>query len=214
MSKYKAYGTMLDDLARKRISDYEKAKQQYEKAKRDLESIPVKFRIDAIRDAEYSINRKEKELALIKAEKNFEEAQKVYKGTLSEAEELRTALYNEIQEDLAVNPEDLDKNTVDLLVSGVCTAQEVADLYKKAKSVTTKRYVAKYAHDKVNDNPNIDGASILHEVVFSGRALKNPDNSEAIQKFDSVLGVLKRCVNNPGMVGYWGQLTEGTISEM
>lgn len=217
MSKYQKYGKQLDVLARNSFAEYEKAKGRLNKAKKDLDDCPVKLRIDPIHDGDYLLKRKKREVAFAEAERDFREAEMVYKDTIIKAKTIRSELYQELKRDIMVTPEDLDRSVVDVLVSGICTPQEVAHLFDKAKNVTTRRYIAKYAgeqSEKLTDRQDAPEREILMRVVDNGRKLGEPDYTDAMQRFDAMSDILKRCVNNPGLIGYWGQFTEAIISEM
>lgn len=217
MTKYQRYGKQLDSLARSSFAEFEIAKSRLDKAKKDLDDCPVKLRIDPLRDGDYLLKRKRREVAYAEAERDFREAQKAYKDTLSKAETIRSELYQELKKDLMVTPEDLDRNVVDLLASGICEPQEISQLFDNAETVTTKRFIAKYADEqseKLTDRQDAPDREILRRVVHDGRNLGDPNLTDAMQRFDAVSDVLKRCVNNAGLIGYWGQFTETLISEM
>lgn len=218
MSKYNRYARRLDALARQRFSDYEKAVEAYEKAKKERAAKPYINGGWGV-TPEMQLEAKKAEVKYLEAEKNYKEAEKAYKNTLAEVQDIRAELLDEVTAAVSVNPEDLDRNTVDLLKSGICSAAEVAELYDKAATATTKRYIAKYAAEEVerNNNSNMDitkrrnANEILNNVVAAGHQYTNPATSETMKTFDSVVGVLTRCINNPSMIGAWASLTADVI---
>jgi len=214
MSKYRIYAKQMDDLARNRFADFEMEKAKFERAKRDLENCPIRLRVDPIRDGDYVLKRKKLEVAVGEAERKFREAEEAFKGTLTEVKQIRSELYQKLKEDLAVDPEDLDKNTVDLLRSGICSAAEVSKLFEDAETITTKRYVASFAKSQVTERTDPQDREILNNVANAGERLSNPDFTDTMQRFDEISDVLIRCIRNPNMLGHWATLTENIIAEM
>ena len=212
MSKYQRYGKELDRLARERFSSYEKARERYEKARKVKSDNPYPTGWGATPEAQ--IKAKKAEIEYIEAENAFKDAQRVYQGTLSEVEKLRKELYDEIQNDMTASPADLDRNVVDLLASGICSAREIRKMYEDSHDVTTRRYIAKYAKERDVKKLSDEDRVILNGVVYDGDTLTDPESSSTMKDFDALSDVLGRCVNNPAMIGCWGQLTEEVISEM
>ena len=115
----------------------------------------------------------------------------------------------------ALNPDDLDRGVVALLDSGVCSAGELAGLYEKAESVTTRRYVSKYAEKRLETTEaHSPDVAALKSVVDSAKGYENCELHSAVQKFDYVSKVVSRCQQNPAMIGFFDTLTEQAISEM
>lgn len=212
MSKYTDYGKELDELMRQRFSDYEKVESAYKKAKKAHDALPVKEGFGVTQ--EYRIKALKAEIAFKEAEQAFKEAQKIYRGSVEEAQKIRTALYNEIQRDFEVKPADLDQNVVALLTSNICTAREVARLFETAENNTTKRYICQYAKNKDTKDLSKEDETILKGVAHAGVNLVNPDNTVTMHNFDVAMDVVNRCVKNTAMIGHWGELTEGPLSEL
>lgn len=211
MSKYQKYGKELDELMRQRFSDFEKAERAYNKAKKDLDGCPMKEGLGVTR--EYQIKAMKYQIAFEEAKHDYEEARKIYQGIVNEANQIRSALYAELERDLAVNPKDLDRNVVDLLASGICTAKEVSNLFETAENNTTRRYIASFADKQDLKKMTNEDASIMRKVAHN-RRLFDPDQSVALRNFDVAMDVVNRCSKNTAMIGYWGQLTEGPLSDM
>ena len=212
MSKYAKYGKALDELMKQRFSDFGKAEEAYKKARKDHEEHPVRTGIGVTPD-DY-IQAMKYQVAFEESKKKYDEARKVFGGISDEARAIRSALYNDLQNDLAVKPEDLDRNVVDLLSSGICTPKEVKDLFEKAGNATTKRYIAQFAKNTDTSSMSPEDASVFRNVAHSGQRLYDPDSHDAIRRFDVALDVVDRCKNNTAMIGYWDQLTEAPLSEM
>lgn len=212
MGKYSEYGKKLDDLARQRFADYEKARDIYTKAKKAHSDFPVRTGWGVTIDDQ--LKARKLEIDFLKAEADFKEAQKVYKSAEKEINQIREELYNKLTADLTMRAEELDQNVVKLLETGVCKAQDIHDLYSQAKNVTTKRYIANFAKSQIKDRMKSEDRITLTNITQNIPALEDPNQTEAMQIFDSMTEVFHRCVNNDAMIGYWGEFTEGPISEM
>ena len=212
MSKYQKYGKELDELMRKRFSDYEKIDSAYRDAKKAHSEYPLRTGWGVTQD--YYIKALKAEAAFKETEQEFKKAEATYKGIVKEAQAIRDALHAEMQSDFSVNPADLDRNVVDLLASGICTAQEIERLYTNAQNNTTKRYIAQYAKKLDRDGMSREDVRILNNVAADGQGLLDPNLTETMHKFDICMDVVKRCANNTGMIKHWGQLTEQPLAEM
>lgn len=211
MSKYSKYGRRLDELMRRRFADFEKIEAEYKRAKRNRDECPVR---QGIVTQEYQLKSLKYDVAYKEAEEAYKEALKALKRLPDEARAIRSALYEELRKDLSAKPEDLDEKVVALLTSGVCTPQEVNELFTNAETLTTKRFISQFA-DKVDcNNMRSADAMMYKKVANAGRRLYDPEEHDALQKFDVAVEMVNRCSNNPGMIGYWGQLTETPLSEM
>ena len=210
MGKYQEYGKKLDNLARQKFSEYEKVKENLDRAKKARSSFQVGFRSSP----EDQLKAKRLEIEEQEAELKYKEFMKGFRSTLNQISAIRNELRQSLKNDLRLNPEDLDRNVVTLLESGICKAEEVQDLYNRATNTTTKRYIANHAKGMFTDKTGYEDRAILYAVSSNASALEDPDKSNAMQYFDVMTDVFKRCVNNPSMIGYWGELTEDAISEM
>ena len=213
MSKYQEYGKKLDSLARKRIAEYQKAKENYLKAKKRHEDFPF------IPGLSYSyqeeIKARRLELDFREAEEEMREAEKTYrKGYEEEIRDIRRELYQELKEDTSVNPNDLDRNVVDLLQSGICKADEIAKLFNDASNVTTKRYIGNFAKSQVKADTDDKDRIILNNIANASVKMSDPGLASAMEKYDALSDVYTRCVKNPGFIPYYDHFSEQALSEM
>ena len=214
MGKYHTYAERLDTLAKQRFADYQKAEAELKRAKEEKRLHPMPT--SSLAAPEYFVEAREAEISLKKAEVNFTKAKNDYQNTVKEAKAIRDEMLKEVTRDLAVKPEDLDSNTVELLRSGICSPSELVDIYNKAENVTTRRYIAKHVKELIADNPKMDtqNRQMLSGIVSINTQIMNPENYAPMKMFDSVNGVLTRCINNPSLIHRWEALTENTLSEM
>ena len=214
MGNYRKYGMKLDTLARRRFADYEKASDELKRAEQAKRNHPMPA--SKFASPEYFIQAKEAEVAYEIADMNFKKAKDALQDTMREAQAIRAEMLEEVKRDLSAKPDDLDRNVVDLINSGICSPTELTDLYGNA-NITTRRYIAKHAKDLIDTDPKIDGSrrQQLSILVANSRQYTNPESYVPMQNFDTVInGVLSRCVRNPSMISKWGELTEGVLSEL
>lgn len=214
MSKYAKFGQQLDELAKNRFAEYELAKARLERAKKDLEKYPKKLRVDPIYDKDYMTERNKRAAKLQEAETEFAAAKKIYETTMSDAEAIRNDLFNELKEDLAVKPDELDRNTVDLLNSRICSAAEVARLFDEAETVTTQRFIANFAKSQITERTEPKERAIFNNVSNAGERLENPELTTPMRQFDAMADALKHCIRNPNVLGYWSELSEPILNQM
>ena len=214
MGKYHEYAKRLDTLARESFAAYEKASDELKKAEQAKRDHPMPKSNFAPK--ELWLDAKEAEVDYERALDDYHKAQRAYQNTLKESQVIRTELLEAVTADMAVKPEDLDRNVVDLLNSGICSASEIADLYGKAENATTKRFIAKHAKDLVADDPKMDvrHRQTLNSVIADSRGLTIPEHSQTMLMFDAVNDVLRRCVNNPTMISHWGEYADQILSDL
>ncbi len=224
MGKYRSYAQKLDTLVRERFSDYEKAAAAYEKAKKAASDTPIRYGFGVT--AEYQLKAQKADINFKEAEIEYKKAKEVYEGSLKEAETIRAELLEKLSYDGAVNPASLDRNVVDLLNAGICSDDEIIELYDAA-NVTTKRFVAKYADDRVKALMSKDNGGESEElfknrmsrqkllmVTEDSKRFLDPERSDTMQYFDTAMGALKRTIANPAMISHWGMLTEEALEEV
>lgn len=214
--RYTKYAERINTLAKQRYADYKKAVDAFEEAEKKYRFAPSGW---ATADYQRKKIQTEADYKIAKAE--LQEAKNVYLKTMDEVVAIRNELFAEVSEDWSMKPNDLDRNTVDLLQSGICTPEEIADLFNKAETVTTKRYVAKFASEEVNRLPKsmeqskaIKAQKLLNHVAHSGQLYKDVNNSEPMMRFDAVSEVLRRGIKNPKLMEKWDALTEENLAEM
>jgi hypothetical protein len=145
MTKYNHYAKELDEAFKTARAEYKKAYEEYIEAKKAFEILP-KLLVD--------VERKEKTRHNYKlAEIKFNEANRtVWQNFNNRRAELRRQLETEVAKNGIVNPESVDMATVELLKSGVLTADDYTALAEKNDDNSTMlKLIAKYAKEAAND---------------------------------------------------------------
>lgn len=213
---YTSYAERINTLAKERYADYKKAVEAFEEAEKNYRGFPSGWTT-----ADYQKKKIQAEADYKIAKQELQEAREIYQKTMDEVVEIRNELFTEVSEEWSMKPNDLDRNTVDLLQSGICTPEEIADLFNKAETVTTKRYVAKFASEEVNRLPMsmeqskaVRAQTLLNHVARAGRLYKDVNNAEPLMRFDAVAEVLRRGIKNPKLMEKWDALTAENLAEM
>lgn len=214
--RYTKYAERINTLAKQRYADYKKAVDAFEEAEKKYRFAPSGWAT-----ADYQKKKIQAEADYRIAKQELQEARNIYQKTMDEVVAIRNELFAEVSEDWSMKPNDLDRNTVDLLQSGICTPEEIADLFNKAETITTKRYVAKFASEEVKRLPMsmertkaIKAQTLLNHVAHTGQLYKDVNNAEPIMRFDAVSEVLRRGIRNPKLMENWDAYTEENLAEM
>lgn len=206
MRSYKNFGEQLTALVQNRFVALKNAEAAVEEAKREF---------NATRKTGNKSEKLSAELTLEEARKALEAA-KIGVGNLNnEIRNIRSELIDEVRAESVICTDDLDRETIALIDSGVCTAGELATLFEKAENSTMRRYIGKFAEKSLatadSHSPDV---AVLKSVVDNAKGYENPELHSAVQKFDYAAKVVSRCQQNPAMIGYFDTLTEQALSEM
>lgn len=221
MGKYNEYGRRVEKIIKEAFADLQKATDAYEKAREDRGRNPKKTGWGVT--LEQQIKAQQAELAYRQAEENLRKAKRVYHDKLAKIQEIREELKTAVAEDLLIDPKALDRNTVDILASGLCSPREVVRLYEKAESPTMKRYIANFAKneaqridkDKLMDPvKKAEGRSMLYKISSDTRELTDAEDTDALRSFDVLSFVAERAINNPTMIEKWDELTENALENL
>ena len=219
MGKYHSYAKRINTLVKERFTAYEKARDEYEDARKDryTNSKPI----SEFADPEIRIARNEAENRYIQAEANLKKVTDALQDTLSDVEGIKAELIADVSEEWKVNPDDLDRNTVDLLQSGICSPQEIADLFDRATNPTTKRYIGQFASEEIKRLPTswdkakaLQATTLLNNVAHQGSLYRDVSHAEPVMRINAVADVLRRCVRTPSMMHEWDNLTSENLSAL
>ena len=216
MGKYRNYAERLNTLAKTRYADYKAAVDKFEKAEKEFLTMPSAWSTADAKKKKYQAEADYKT-----ARDELQGAKNVWQKTMDEVIDIRNELFGVVSEEWSMNPDDLDRNTVDLLQAGICSPTEIADLFEKAKTPTTKRYVAKFAGEEIKRLPTsmektaaMRAETLLRNVEHKGSLYKDANNAEPIMRFDAAAEVLRRGIRTSALMEKWDELTAEVLSEM
>lgn len=139
-------------------------------------------------------------------------AKKGLSTTSEDIKALRKNLVSDIEAENMANPEQLDTATLELLKSGILSANEYAHLLEQAKrsgNNTMVRMIGKYAADAAEKETDYMQAANLRGISYDSKAMCCADR---VQAFDSMLDIMDRAANNPAMAKCWDELTADIIA--
>ena len=140
MSKYNRYAKDLDAAFRAARQEYAEAWDKFQAAKN-------------ARGQGDAMQRQRAELKYQQAELDFKEAEaRIWPELNRRRAELRSKLERELRGDNAANPDAIDPNGMELLKSGILSADDFYSLVEKYDdNPTMLRFVARYAKEAADD---------------------------------------------------------------
>lgn len=211
MSKFNNYARELNTIATEAFKSYTEAEQRL-KAATDAMSKYNRFggNIPQGLAAEHA-----------RAKADYLEAKDAYtaakKGlSASDNEQVKTLRKNlmaAIEAENMADPAQLDTATLELLKSGILSANEYAHLMseaKKSSNNTMVRLIGKYAGEAAERATDPMQAASLRGITYDS---KSAGYADRVQAFDNMLDVMNRAANNPAMVSCWEELTADIVEK-
>lgn len=224
MGRYETYGSRISELVKSRFSQYIQAKEAYDAAKKRKEIFPLRTGFGFTEREQ--LEGQKADLAFKDQQVKFKEATETLINTMSEFDELKSELVEQLKKDYAIDPASLDKNVVTLVSSDVCTADEIVNIYESS-NVTTRRWLAKYASDRVEKllaeddggeskelHKNRMSRQTLLRVVERAKEYTDIENSSTMQHVNTIRFALERTLSNTEMIPDWDNLTASSFSEL
>ena len=200
-TKYNHFAKDLDIAFKAARDEYAAAYNAVEQTRKAMQ--------DAGQDA---LKRQIATLQLQEAEKKMrQETGRIWSVFDAKAAELRNALSNEVQASKCVDPTAVDAAGVELMKSGILTADDYYSLAEKYDgNVTMLRLLSKYAADAATDADNRKDRAAL--TVLSrecangtGKTLKAWDDLMTTVNYCSGRGGTCRRQQTPGVVAHMGE---------
>ncbi|MBP3514407.1 MAG: hypothetical protein J6J74_08040 [Elusimicrobiaceae bacterium] len=212
MSRFNEYARKADAYAKAVFEEYAEAESKLKAAESKRNAYPRKNGLGYEYDAKSA--RYEAEYQEAKAE--YEKLRREMRDYKADGfKPIRKELESAIADAFAANPEHLDANTMELLRSGIMSADEYNRLMSKAtadNNPTMVRVIAKYAKDRADQadaDRNTDAARAFRAVAYKGNGVNGNSYLEA---FDVMTSCFNRCMNNTALIGHWDELN-GEIVE-
>lgn len=213
MTKFNSYAKKLDEQAKAAFKAYRDAEAAYKKAEAKAKEYPQR---GGMVSPEYAAKAARAQADFLEAKQAYETARRTFRESGTQFNAMRNALASEIELAFSVDPAQLDRNTLELLKSGIMTSNEYRLLMGAAQTAnnpTMVRLIGKYAGDAAKARGESHGmndseATALRVVEYNSRAYTGGDRLEA---FDNMVEIYHRCTNNPSMIDYWGEFTAETV---
>lgn len=201
---YNKYMRKMDAEAKKHFEAYKSAEDNYEAAKKTAKQYP---KIYPERDPKYTANRILAETSLEEAKQAFYKAQRNFTDSVTKFNSIRAELADEVEFAYAADPSKVDRETMELMRSGILTASEYTRLMNNAAdNPTMQRLIAKAAADRAENTKDDKEADALRRLSFT-----IDDGSEHLKTFDTLVDVYKRCTKNPVLISKWDELCGDTV---
>ena len=212
MSRFNEYARKANAYAKAVFEEYAEAEQKLKAAESKRSACPPKNGSGYEYDAKAA--RCEAEYAEAKAgyEKLCREMRDSKAGGFKP---IRSELEKALADAFAANPEHLDAATLELLKSGIMSANEYDRLMSKAtaeNNPTMVRLIAKHATDRAaaaDADRDTDTAKAFRTVAHKGNSV---NGNGYLQAFDVVASCFDRCMKNTALISHWDELT-GEIVE-
>lgn len=221
MSKYNQYAKRLDTAFKTAREEYKEAwnkLQAAQKANTDAQA----WRAETYR-GENDLRRQRARAQLLEAEHTFKAAEsRVWAEFDRQKEEIRRDLESEVRATSTVDPDAIDTNALELLKSGILTADDIFSMVDKYDSnITMLRLISKTAKELADDK-NTDTATRGQLYMLCSR-IRNGRNS-TMRNFDDLVEISNYCSGRGGggtqrttpahtvaMAGKWEELASTAV---
>lgn len=208
MSKFNTYIRQINDIAAEAFKEYTAAESAYKSAESKRNAYPRKNGLGAeytAKSARYEADFAEARAALDEIKRNG------FYNHRKRMDEVRKEFIAAVGDAFAADPAQLDMATLELLKSGILSADEYNRLMDKAirdDNHTMARMIGQHANTAAESANSRETASALRSIAYKSRGL-NGDNY--IEAFDFVTGLYDRCTRNPALYGKWDELAGNVI---
>lgn len=212
MSRFNEYARKADAYAKAVFEEYAAAERKLQAAESKRNAYPRKNGLGY----EYDAKSARYEAEYVEAKAEYEKLRRDMRDNkVNGLQPIRSELERAVADAFAANPEHLDAATLELLKSGILSADEHNRLIDKATSdnnPTMVRLIAKHAKDRAaqaDEDRNPDAARAFRAVAYKGNSVNGNSYLEA---FDVMTSCFNRCMKNTALMSHWDELN-GEIVE-
>lgn len=222
MSKYNEYAQRLDVAFKTAREEYMEAWNQLQaaqKAERDAQA----WRAETYR-GENALRRQRAKAELLEAEHTFKATEsRVWAEFDRQKEAIRRDLESDVRASSTVDPDAIDTNALELLKSGILTADDIFSMVNKYDSnLTMLRLISKTAKELADDKQHTDAKTrgLLYTLC---NQIGNGKNS-TMRNFDDLVEISNYCSGRGGggtqrttpahtvaMAGKWEELASTAV---
>jgi len=199
----------IDELAHSTFEEIRRVEDDYKQAEQRRKETPQH---NGVVSAEYAARAAQAEAAYLSAREAYRGLQRNLPGKVDEhLAAIRREYAAEVAQRFAVDPSKMDMAALELLKSGIMKAGEYSTMMQEAQksgNVTMTRLIARYASEAAEaaERKFGEGSAQARELRAVGYAGNIDPGAAALQTFDNVAEILRRCVNNPSMIPHWDGL--------
>lgn len=221
MSKYNEYAQRLDVAFKTAREEYMEAWNQLQAAQKANTDAQA-WRAETYR-GENDLRRQRAKAELLEAEHTFKATEsRVWAEFDRQKEAIRRELESDVRASSTVDPDAIDANALELLKSGILTADDVFSLVNKYDAnVTMLRLISKHAKELADDK-NTDAKTRGQLYVLCSQ-IGNGKNS-TMRNFDDLVEISNYCSGRGGggtqrttpahtvaMAGKWEELASTAV---
>ena len=221
MSKYNQYAKRLDTAFKTAREEYMEAWNKLQAAQK-ANTDDQAWRAETYR-GENDLRRQRARAQLLEAEHTFKAAEsRVWAEFDRQKEAIRRDLESEVRATSTVDPDAIDTNALELLKSGILTADDIFSMVDKYDSnITMLRLISKTAKELADDK-NTDTATRGQLYMLCSR-IRNGRNS-TMRNFDDLVEISNYCSGRGGggtqrttpahtvaMAGKWEELASTAV---
>lgn len=212
MSRFNEYARKADAYAKAVFEEYAAAESKLKAAESKRNAYPRRNG----QGYEYDAKAARYEAEYVEAKAEYEKLRRDMRDNKANGlQPIRSELERAVADAFAANPEHLDAATLELLKSGILSADEHNRLIDKAtadNNPTMVRLIAKHAKDRAaqaDEDRNPDTARAFRAVAYKGNSVNGNSYLEA---FDVMASCFNRCMKNTALMSHWDELN-GEIVE-
>ena len=209
MSKFSSYAKRMNEIANATFAEYREKSDAVKSAESKYNAYPRRSGADP----SYMAKSARAEADLAEARAQFEHCRRhLFEEQRRDIAVIRAELVEALGNEYAADPSKVDMQTLELLRSGIMSADEYSRLIDAAASNgnhTMVRLIAKSAADMAEKTTGDADVSRSYRLV-SHRG-KGNDGNEYLQAFDFLVDTYNRCERNFALSGKWDELTSPVV---
>ena len=208
MGKFYNYAQRMNEIAHATFAEYQEKSDAVKSAESRHNAYPRRSGADP----SYMAKSARAEADLAEARAQFEHCRRhLFEERQRDVAVIRAELLEALNKEYAADPSKVDMQTLELLRSGIMSADEYGRLIDAAASSgnhTMVRLIAKSAADMAEKATDTDVARSYRLVSHRG---KGNDSNEYLRAFDFLADTFNRCERNFALSGKWDELTAPVV---
>ena len=208
MGKFYNYAQRMNEIAHATFAEYREKSDAVKSAESKYRAYPRRSGADP----SYMAKSARAEADLAEARAQFEHCRRhLFEERQRDVAVIRAELVEALNKEYAADPSKVDMQTLELLRSGIMSADEYGRLIDAAASSgnhTMVRLIAKSAADMAEKATDTDVARSYRLVSHRGKGM---DGREYLQAFDFLADTFNRCERNFALTPKWDELTSAVV---
>ena len=208
MGKFYNYAQRMNEIAHATFAEYREKSDAVKAAESRYNAYPRRNGADS----SYMAKSARAEADLAEAKAQFEHCRRhLFEEQRRDIAVIRAELVEALNKEYAADPSKVDMQTLELLRSGIMSADEYSRLIDAAASSgnhTMVRLIAKSAADMAEKATDTDVARSYRLVSHRG---KGNDSNEYLRAFDFLADTFNRCERNFALSTKWDELTSPVV---